>query len=348
MLTDSGGYQIFSLHYGGVSDEIKGRRRNGVKSRRRDSEHQQKKTRRLPQHQRPDTGRKMRRIDCGVRTIDCREMSTAETATDAAGSLKSPTRRSESECAAEKEKDIDFLVSGENPLSRENSGLPPSSDDRQRGVSSVKNRMHRDGNSQEKGDDTVIDEKIEERLLTRGDTVGEEEDPDASSLLLGLNEDGATFRSYHTGEVIQLTPEMAMKTQRQLGKLKGIDIHTYIHIPACIHIHTYIEKNGFLLSLKRSDFLCFLSSRVSHHMHTSRHIGTYESTQTHTFIYLPSYACVYTDRYIHMYGYACSRTLTYAPSSSRLFSKQAGALFANTRQEDFSWHRSILHSSFQA
>ncbi|PHJ23775.1 queuine trna ribosyl transferase [Cystoisospora suis] len=213
MFTDSGGYQIFSLHYGGVADEIKGRRRKRVKSRQRD----QKKTprRHSLQYQRSDNG-EMRRIDCGVRAIDCGEISKAETAIDASGSLKSSTRRSESDCLDEKEKDRDFLVSGEkNPLSKEDFGLPSSSDDSQTGVTSVENRKSRDGNSQEKGDGIVINEEMENRVTTGGATV--EEDSDAPSLLLGLNEDGATFRSYHTGEVIQLTPEMAMKTQRQLG-----------------------------------------------------------------------------------------------------------------------------------
>ncbi|CBZ50496.1 putative queuine tRNA-ribosyltransferase [Neospora caninum Liverpool] len=113
MFTDSGGYQIFSLHHGSVADEVKGRRRG--------------------------TG------------------SRAPSSSSAGARESSEGGRDGRECIERSRERL-----GDAPLEAQDTGEPDSQ-------------------------------------------------------LLRLDETGAIFRSYHTGQRVELTPERAMEAQTQLG-----------------------------------------------------------------------------------------------------------------------------------
>lgn len=206
MFTDSGGYQIFSLRYGSVADEIKGRRRL---FRRKEGDAQRDKRDSIHRPTRTDSP--VRRLDCGP-------------STSTVGEAVVMRRSTPRECDADQNPNLDALQSHDDW--REKSRLFSCSDgDKTSGFSEESRSKdcradEGQGGGGERGRGT-LDEEI------RGKEVAvaarEKEDKGASdpSLFLKLTEEGATFRSYRTGEVIHLTPEMAMKTQRQLGKISA-------------------------------------------------------------------------------------------------------------------------------
>nr|CEL72406.1 TPA: queuine tRNA-ribosyltransferase, putative [Toxoplasma gondii VEG] len=144
MFTDSGGYQIFSLHHGSIADEVKGRRRGSV-----------------------NRGESVSRASVP-------------------GALEGDR--------------VDKL--------------------------DAESRLNNEG----RFDDAVFDR----------DTDGD----DPNSHLLRLDETGAVFRSYHTGQRIELTPERAMEAQAQLGA------DLIVALDECTPFHT--SKGYTAASMRRS------------------------------------------------------------------------------------------------
>ncbi|KEP61380.1 UNVERIFIED_CONTAM: queuine tRNA ribosyl transferase [Hammondia hammondi] len=144
MFTDSGGYQIFSLHHGSIADEVKGRRRGSV-------------------------------------------------------------NRGESVSRAS----VPGALEGD--------------------------RCDKLGAESRSSDEDPLDDAVFDRDTDR-------EDP--NSHLLRLDETGAVFRSYHTGQRIELTPERAMEAQTQLGA------DLIVALDECTPFHT--SKSYTAASMRRS------------------------------------------------------------------------------------------------